>query len=254
MSKIQEEIEGKREQLSLLSLRTQLPKISEHNTGRVLSAWRSNPPREWEKFFENIEGELENVDNRIGNDEFCPPPEDIFNALHLCGPNAKVVIIGQDPYHNPGSAHGLSFSVREGNKINPSLRNIFKELERSIEGFKVPESGNLEKWAKQGVLLLNKDLTVRCGKAGSHSGYWASIFKMIIQTILSVNKSAIFVLWGGKAQSLNKETRYFKPVHKLECGHPSPMNTKNPFYGCNQFVEINEILRGNGQKEIDWRL
>lgn len=265
IDRVREEKEMKLNLIKDLSTEKDPTNICVSHQNKILNSWRFNPPLEWMEHLDNIESELENIDKKIGSDTFYPPAGEVFNALHLCPlQDVKVVIVGQDPYHNPGSAHGLSFSVRNGHKINPSLMNIFKELKRSIEGFEIPKSGNLEKWAKQGVLLLNKELTVKQGSPKSHTGYWSSILKRIIQAVLQVNRSAIFVLWGSDAQALKKETRFFKPTNLLECGHPSPMNRNRDFYkydketkqesGCGHFARINEILEEMGSAKIDWTL
>lgn len=183
-----------------------------------------------------------------------PRADDIFNAFHLCSfENTKVVILGQDPYHNINQAHGLSFSVMDGVRKPPSLENIFKELNDDI-GFKIPKSGNLNKWAKQGVLLLNTVLTVRAHEAFSHRGKGWEIFTD--KAIMSLNEKdtpVVFILWGRPAQE--KEKLIINPIHKvLKAPHPSPLSAHRGFFGCKHFSKTNELLRKNALKEIDWSL
>ena len=183
-----------------------------------------------------------------------PSMYDIFNALKYADyDDIKVVIIGQDPYHEPNQAHGLAFSVRDGVQFPASLNNIFKELHNDI-GMPIPKSGDLTKWAKQGVLLLNSVLTVRAHQAGSHRGYgWEEFTTEIIKKLNKRDKPVIFVLWGNDAKK--KEEYITNPQHYiLKAAHPSPLSAYNGFFGCRHFSKINEILRNNNEKEIDWRL
>ena len=183
-----------------------------------------------------------------------PSMYDIFNALKYADyDDIKVVIIGQDPYHEPNQAHGLAFSVRDGVQFPASLNNIFKELHNDI-GMPIPKSGDLTKWAKQGVLLLNSVLTVRAHQAGSHRGYgWEEFTTEIIKKLNKRDKPVIFVLWGNDAKK--KEEYITNPQHYiLKSAHPSPLSAYNGFFGCRHFSKINEILRNNNEKEIDWRL
>lgn len=183
-----------------------------------------------------------------------PPGPLIFSAFNLTPfDKVRVVIIGQDPYHGIGQAHGLCFSVPEGIKQPPSLVNIFKEIESDL-GIKAPEHGNLEKWARQGVLLINATLTVRANQAGSHQKKgWETFTDAVIQRLSSSKSNIIFLLWGNYAQAkqgLVDLTRHYV----LKAAHPSPLSAYNGFYGCKHFSQTNEILRQLGQPEIDWSL
>ena len=183
-----------------------------------------------------------------------PPSEDIFNAMHLT-PLSKVkcVIIGQDPYHEPGQAHGLCFSVKPDIKIPPSLENIYKELHDDI-GFVIPNHGYLETWAKQGVLLLNTVLTVRAHRALSHRGKgWEQFTDAIIRTVNEVERPIVFLLWGKPAQE--KKALLNNPKHLiLEAPHPSPLSAYRGFFGCRHFSKANDFLMKNGEIPIDWTL
>lgn len=183
-----------------------------------------------------------------------PPSEDIFNAMHLT-PLSKVkcVILGQDPYHEPGQAHGLCFSVKPDIKIPPSLENIYKELHDDI-GFDIPNHGYLEEWAKQGVLLLNTVLTVRAHKAFSHRGKgWEQFTDAIIRTVNEVDRPVVFLLWGKPAQE--KKALLNNPKHLiLEAPHPSPLSAYRGFFGCRHFSKANEFLVRNGETPVDWTL
>ncbi len=181
-----------------------------------------------------------------------PPMNDIFNALKYTSyENARVVILGQDPYHGEGQAHGLCFSVKAGVKFPPSLQNIFKELYAEY-GIKAPQSGELTGWAKQGVLLLNTTLTVREGQAASHKGQgWEILTDKIISLINEKAEPVVFILWGGHARA--KKTLITNPRHLiLESAHPSPLSAYNGFFGCNHFKLANEFLKKNLKKEIEW--
>ncbi|WP_316794602.1 uracil-DNA glycosylase [Pedobacter frigoris] len=184
-----------------------------------------------------------------------PKGPDIFNALnHTPFDKVEVVILGQDPYHGPGQAHGLSFSVQKGVTVPPSLKNIYKELNDDIEEFKVPGHGNLTKWADEGVLLLNATLTVRAHEAGSHQGKgWEIFTDKVISTLSEKRKGLIFLLWGKYAQ--NKAVLIDETKHTvLKAAHPSPFSAYNGFLGCKHFSKANEILIKQGQKPIDWQI
>lgn len=184
-----------------------------------------------------------------------PPDGDIFNAFKFTTPeNLKVVILGQDPYHGPKQAHGLCFSVLKGNKIPPSLRNIYKELSSDINNFNVPSHGELTHWAKQGVLLLNTVLTVEQGKANAHKGIgWEKFTDAVIMKISETLKGVIFVLWGAPAQKKVKLIDTSK--HHILCApHPSPLSAHRGFFGCKHFSAINQILKNQQKTTINWSL
>lgn len=181
-----------------------------------------------------------------------PPMHDIFNALKYTSfSNTRVVILGQDPYHEIGQAHGLSFSVKRGVKVPPSLVNIYKELNSDI-GMKIPNHGELTSWAKQGVLLLNATLTVREGQANSHQKIGWSIFTdEIIKILNTSNKPIVFILWGGNARS--KKSFITNKNHLIiESAHPSPLSAYNGFLGSRPFSRANDFLIKNGLEPINW--
>lgn len=183
-----------------------------------------------------------------------PEKDDIFNALRFTDyEDVKVVILGQDPYHGIGQAHGLSFSVKPGVKIPPSLRNIFKELNADL-GYEVPDNGYLKKWAEQGVLLLNTVLTVREGEANSHKGKgWEHFTDKVITLLNEREKPVIFILWGKPAQSKLKLIDEDK--HKIIMSvHPSPLSARRGFFGSKPFSKVNELLKEQGEEEIDWQI
>lgn len=181
-----------------------------------------------------------------------PPGGEIFQALELTPPEAvRVVILGQDPYHGSGQAHGLSFSVREGVPIPPSLRNIHAEITRDV-GVRAPAHGNLESWAKQGVLLLNTVMTVEAGQPGSHqSKGWETFTDKIIALIAASMRPTVFMLWG--AQARKKAAAISRDRHCiLEAPHPSPLSAHRGFLGCGHFSAANQFLAAAGRAEIDW--
>ncbi len=183
-----------------------------------------------------------------------PPLQDTFAALNLAPfEKVKVVIVGQDPYHGAGQAHGLCFSVQEGVPFPPSLRNIFKELSSDL-GIATPNSGSLVKWAEQGVLLLNAVLTVRESQAASHEGLgWEEFTDKIIHLLNEEKENLVFVLWGSYAQkkaSFVDRNKHFV----LESPHPSPLSAYRGFFGTRPFSQVNDYLRSKGIQEIDWSL
>lgn len=187
--------------------------------------------------------------------EVYPPQELVFNAFRLTPfSEVKVVILGQDPYHNVGQAHGLSFSVPEGIAFPPSLKNIFAELSTDIEGFQIPSSGDLTKWAKQGVLLLNATLTVRAHQAASHQKQgWERFTDEIIAKVSSELEHVVFLLWGSYAQQ--KAVLIDASKHLvLKTVHPSPLSVYRGFFGCRHFSKANAYLQAHGKQPIDWRL
>lgn len=184
-----------------------------------------------------------------------PPSDDIFNALHLTPlSEVKVLILGQDPYHNEHQAHGLSFSVLPEQKdIPPSLQNIYKELQDDL-GCKIPNNGYLKKWADQGVLLLNTVLTVRAHQANSHQGKgWENFTDAIIQKVNEQDRPIVYMLWGRPAQSKIKMLN--NPRHLiLTAPHPSPLSAYRGFFGCKHFSQANDFLVKNGVEPIDWQI
>ncbi len=183
-----------------------------------------------------------------------PPSEDIFNAFHLTPlSKVKVLILGQDPYHEPNQAHGLCFSVKPGTQIPPSLVNIYKELNSDL-GLKIPNNGYLTKWAEQGVLLLNTVLTVRAHEANSHQGKgWEVFTDAIINAVNAQDRPIVYMLWGAPAQ--RKIPMLTNPKHLvLKAPHPSPLSAYRGFFGCKHFSQCNEFLVKNGMKPIDWQI
>lgn len=181
-----------------------------------------------------------------------PPAEDIFNAFHYTPLNeVKVVIFGQDPYHNVGQAHGLCFSVKKGVDIPPSLVNIYKELQEDI-GCDIPNHGDLTAWAKQGVLMMNTVLTVRAHQANSHQGIgWEEFTNAAIRVLNEQDRPIVFILWGRPAQM--KRRMLTNPKHLiLEAPHPSPLSSYRGFFGSKPFSKTNAFLKANGVKGIDW--
>ncbi|MBB6128701.1 uracil-DNA glycosylase [Mucilaginibacter lappiensis] len=184
-----------------------------------------------------------------------PKNSEIFNAFNTTHfDDVKVVILGQDPYHGAHQAHGLSFSVQKGIATPRSLINIYKELQTDIPGFKIPAHGNLEDWAKQGVLLLNATLTVRASSPGSHQKQgWEEFTDEVIKTISDKKAGIVFILWGAFAQSkatLINEKKHFI----LKSPHPSPFSADRGFFGSKPFSKTNEILRREGKAEINWQI
>lgn len=183
-----------------------------------------------------------------------PEMDHIFNALHYTSfHNVKVVILGQDPYHGPNQAHGLSFSVKPKVKLPPSLQNIFKELNNDL-GYRVPDHGYLINWAKQGVLMLNTVLTVRAGEAHSHANKgWENFTDQIIKTLNQKSDSIVYILWGGAAQKkialIDTEKHFI-----IKAPHPSPLSAYRGFFGSKPFSKTNALLKKSGLEEINWEL
>ena len=186
--------------------------------------------------------------------EIFPPSDKIFSALeHTSVKDVKVVIIGQDPYHEPGQAHGMSFSVLPGVKTPPSLQNMYKELNSEL-GCYIPNNGYLVKWADQGVLLLNAVLTVRSGAANSHKGKgWEQFTDAVIRAVNAQDRPVVYLLWGSNARA--KKALITNPKHLvLETVHPSPLSAYNGFFGCGHFKKANDFLKENGLTPIDWQI
>jgi uracil-DNA glycosylase len=183
-----------------------------------------------------------------------PPHDEVFAALHLTSYAAtRVMILGQDPYHGPGQANGLAFSVRDGVRVPPSLANIHKELHGDLD-LPVPGHGNLEAWARQGVLLINTTLTVRGGEAASHQGHgWETFTDRVIRAVDAKPEHVVFTLWGGHARK--KTALIDRDRHTiLESPHPSPLSAHQGFLGSRPFSRANEALEAHGQAPIDWSL
>ncbi len=214
--------------------------------------WNQLLKPEYEKeYFKKLSGLVEDA---YRHHEVFPPKPLILNAIRLCAFNAlKVVIIGQDPYHNYGQANGLSFSVNDGVAQPPSLKNIFKELESDVPGFKTPQSGNLEAWAKQGVLMLNSVLTVQANLPGSHKNFgWQQFTDAMIRLVSDLKEHVVFLLWGtyaiSKAELIDKNKHLI-----LTAAHPSPL-ARGAFFGSKHFSKTNAYLTEHGQEPIAWNL
>jgi uracil-DNA glycosylase len=194
------------------------------------------------------------VADERANHEVFPPAEEVFAALHQTPyASVKVVILGQDPYHGPGQAHGLCFSVRRGVAIPPSLRNIYTELRDDL-GIAPPRHGNLDAWTRQGVLLLNTSLTVRAHQAASHHGRgWERFTDQVIRAVSAKPERVVFILWGAaarKKRSLVDTSRHVV----LESAHPSPLSARNGFFGSRPFSRTNAALVEAGREPVDWRI
>lgn len=215
----------------------------------IRKSWWEKLLPEFEKpYYKNLEKFLS---NEYATKTIYPKPENVFNSLNLVPlDKVKVVIIGQDPYHEPNQAHGLCFSVENGVQLPPSLKNIFKEIENEL-GIK-NTSGNLTHWAKQGVLLLNAVLTVERGKANSHKKMgWENLTTEIVKLINQQNSPIVFLLWGSQAQGVLPYLN--NPNHLiLKCAHPSPLSAYNGFFGCGHFAKTNEFLKSHGIEPIDF--
>ncbi|WP_320814740.1 uracil-DNA glycosylase [Flavobacterium sp.] len=219
---------------------------------KITNDWRNIFTLEFEKpYFKDLEFSLK----KEYTDYKCFPPKDlIFNAFNLCSfDDLKVVIIGQDPYHGTGEANGLCFSVNDNVKIPPSLRNIYAEINTDLERIMLPISGNLEHWAKQGVLLLNATLSVRKDQANSHKHLdWQQFTNAVIQTISDEKENVVFLLWGGFAHKKIKfidERKHFV----LQSGHPSPLSANRGFwFGNKHFSKTNDYLISKGLNGINW--
>jgi uracil-DNA glycosylase len=181
-----------------------------------------------------------------------PPPRAVFRAFELCPfDSVHVVILGQDPYHGVGQAHGLSFSVEDGVRVPPSLQNIYKELHDDL-GIQIPATGNLSHWAEQGVLLLNATLTVEAGKPGSHQGIgWETFTDAVIKKLSEEREHLVFILWGKYAQDKGAHINAEKHL-VLKAPHPSPFSAYTGFFGSKPFSKTNEYLTAHGEKPINW--
>ncbi len=218
---------------------------------RIEPTWRAQLAPEFEKpYFVQL---AEFVRQEYRTRQIFPPAKLIFNAFDLCPfDRVKVVIIGQDPYHGIGQAHGLSFSVNEGVEIPPSLRNIYKEISSDL-GIEPLQHGNIERWARQGVLLLNATLTVRANIAGSHQKHgWEQFTDTAIRTLAAQREHIVFMLWGNYAQ---QKAQFIDPAKHLilRSVHPSPLSASRGWFGCKHFSQANNYLIQNGLEPIDWR-
>lgn len=217
---------------------------------KIEPSWKEALKDEFEKsYFKEL---TEFVREEYLSAKVFPPPKFIFNAFELCPfDKVKVVILGQDPYHGMGQAHGLCFSVPENEAVPPSLQNIYKEIASDVGGT-IPSHGNLEHWTKQGVLLLNATLTVRENVAGSHQGRGWEVFTDAAIKILSEKKEhLVFLLWGNYARKKSELIDWEKHL-VLEATHPSPFSASNGFFGCKHFSQTNAYLKNHGEEPIVW--
>ena len=217
---------------------------------KIEKSWQEVLQTEFDKpYFENLVGF---VKQEYASNTIFPPAGQIFNAFNTCPfNNVKVVILGQDPYHGPGQAHGLCFSVNDGIQFPPSLQNIFKEITSDL-GIPAPKTGNLTRWAEQGVLLLNATLTVRASQAGSHQGKgWEEFTDSVIKIISEKAENVVFILWGSYA--IKKKSLINASKHCiLTAPHPSPLSSYRGFFGCKHFSQTNEYLQSVGKTPINW--
>jgi uracil-DNA glycosylase len=217
---------------------------------KIAQSWKEKLRSEFEKpYFQQL---TEFIKEEYKTQTVYPPGKEIFNAFDYCDfDKVKVVIIGQDPYHGPNQANGLCFSVRDGIRMPPSLLNIFKEIHNDL-GKPMPSSGNLERWAKQGVLLLNATLTVRAATAGSHQNKgWETFTDSVIKHISNEKENVVFLLWGSYAQKKGEIIDRNKHC-VLMSAHPSPFSADRGFFGNKHFSKTNAYLKSKGLQEIDW--
>ena len=217
---------------------------------KIEKSWQEVLQVEFDKpYFESL---VSFVKQEYASNTIFPPAGQIFNAFNTCPfNNVKVVILGQDPYHGPGQAHGLCFSVNDGIQFPPSLQNIFKEITSDL-GIPAPKTGNLTRWAEQGVLLLNATLTVRASQAGSHQGKgWEEFTDAVIKTISEKAENVVFILWGSYA--IKKKSLINASKHCiLTAPHPSPLSSYRGFFGCKHFSQTNTYLTSQGKTPIEW--
>lgn len=217
---------------------------------KIHPSWKTLLEPEFEKpYFHDL---IAFVRSEYATQTVYPPGKEIFSAFDACPfDNVKVVIIGQDPYHGRGQANGLCFSVQDGVRMPPSLVNIFKEIQQDL-GKPVPSSGNLQRWARQGVLLLNATLTVRESSPASHQGKgWETFTDSVIRLISEKNSGVVFLLWGAYAQKKGEIIDRARHL-VLMSAHPSPFSADRGFFGNKHFSKTNDYLKSKGQKEIDW--
>ena len=217
---------------------------------KIEAGWKSLLNEEFRKDY--FEGLVQFVKSEYREQTVYPPGKEIFNAFAYCPfQELNVVILGQDPYHGPGQAHGLCFSVNDGITFPPSLRNIFKEVNQDLD-IPIPATGNLSRWAQQGVLLLNATLTVRARQAGSHQGKgWEKFTDKVVNIINQEKSNVVFMLWGAYAQ--RKGELIDKSRHLvLKSAHPSPFSADRGFFGNNHFSKCNDYLVAMGKRQIEW--
>ena len=217
---------------------------------RIEQSWKQHLMPEFDKpYFVNL---TNFVRDEYRTKTIYPPAKLIFNAFDQCPfDEVEVVIVGQDPYHEPGQAHGLCFSVNDGVEIPPSLQNIYKEIHDDL-GKPIPRSGNLERWARQGVLLLNATLTVQAHRAGSHQGKgWEEFTDAVIRHLANERENLVFILWGAYAQRKGENIDTNRHL-VLKSPHPSPLSAHRGFFGNKHFSKANEYLVAHGKKPIDW--
>lgn len=218
----------------------------------MIQTWQDLFTQEQQKdYYQTL---MQFLDQEYKTKTIFPPREDLFTCFKLCPyDKVKVVILGQDPYHQPNQAHGLCFSVRKGVKIPPSLRNIYKELKSDLD-IDMPSHGYLVDWAKQGVFMLNAVLSVECGKAGSHQKKgWEQFSDTVIQELNNRKEGIVFILWGNWAKK--KAALITNPQHHiLTAAHPSPLSAYHGFFGSKPFSTTNQLLRDMGYDEIEWKV
>ena len=217
---------------------------------KIEQSWKTRLQNEFEKeYFINLTNFVKKEYNSF---TVYPPGKLIFNAFDKCPfENTKVVILGQDPYHGPGQAHGLCFSVQNGVAFPPSLNNIYKEINNDLDT-SLPDSGNLERWAEQGVLLLNATLTVRAAQAGSHQNKgWEQFTDEVVQLVAKEKNNVVFILWGSYAQKKG-ETIDRSKHFVLESPHPSPLSASRGFFGNKHFSKANAYLMEHGMEPVEW--
>ena len=217
---------------------------------RIAPEWAELIGHEFDKPY--FAGLVEFVRSEYATHQVFPAGGNIFRALDKCHPDqVKVVIIGQDPYHGEGQANGLCFSVNDGVQFPPSLRNIFKELQADL-GIAPPTSGNLDRWAEQGVLLLNSTLTVRAHEAASHAGKgWEQFTDAVVATLSELKSGVVYMLWGAYAQRKGAAIDTERNL-VLKCAHPSPLSAHNGFFGSRHFSQANAYLAAQGKEPIKW--
>ncbi|WP_420578074.1 uracil-DNA glycosylase [Ekhidna sp.] len=217
---------------------------------RIEESWKKRLESEFKKdYFQDL---ISFVKSEYASKYIYPPGSRIFNAFDHCSFNdVKVVIVGQDPYHGPGQANGLCFSVADGIRHPPSLQNIFKEIKDDL-GQPIPQSGNLERWADQGVLLLNATLTVEARKAGSHQNKgWEQFTDEVLRVVSEEKENVVFLLWGAYAQRKGSIVNVNKHL-VLKAPHPSPFSAHSGFFGCKHFSKTNQYLSSKGLTPISW--